>query len=348
MMDFLARVAHNLASPSVLADLAKIYIGIFCVFFLVNKIQKVPSKGMRGLLFSCLLVPAMFVYLWAGATFSRVTTWSSGQTLTASALNAEFQNVLNNFTFAGLDDYSANNTEMRTVTDPYPGSAESLATSGQGELERLRYQILEIKKSIQASNVTYWYQDAPTSGVFSIYTTSANATSMGITTATVSSMTVTSYLGFPSSSNLTHVKSTLSGDVTVSGGTDYEMLNAWTDTYDTLSEMGASTFTAANSGKYHVCANLIFRDSAGDVTQALSAIYINGAFDTTLFIMGSSAGDVELWSGNGCATVSLSANDSLTVRAFGTGGSGTLTIENSVAVGTEPPSKTVLTIDRIF
>lgn len=102
------------------------------------------------------------------ATYSRVKTWSSGETLTASDLNAEFNNILTNGTTAGLDDYSATATEMRVVTDPYPAAAESLATSLQGELERIRYQILEIKKAMQASNVTYWYQDLPTAGIFSI------------------------------------------------------------------------------------------------------------------------------------------------------------------------------------
>ena len=104
----------------------------------------------------------------AGATFSRVTTWSNGQTLTASALNAEFDSILNNLDPDGIDDFSADTTEMRSTADPYPAAAESLATSLEGELERIRYQILEIKNSIQASSVTYWYQDLPTAGVFTI------------------------------------------------------------------------------------------------------------------------------------------------------------------------------------
>lgn len=106
--------------------------------------------------------------LWAGATFSRVKTWNAGDTLTASDLNAEFNNVLNNLTPAGVDDYSATTTEMRSTADPYPGSVESQATSLQGEIERLRYQVLELKKAIQPNNVTYWYQDTPTAGVFTV------------------------------------------------------------------------------------------------------------------------------------------------------------------------------------
>src|SRR3990167_3339435 len=106
--------------------------------------------------------------LYSGATFSRVKTWTTGEVLTAADLNAEFNNILNNLDPDGIDDYSANTTERRDTADPYPGSSESLATDLEGELTRLRYQILETKKAIQPSDVTYWYQDLPTAGVFSI------------------------------------------------------------------------------------------------------------------------------------------------------------------------------------
>lgn len=108
------------------------------------------------------------VAVFAGATFSRVKNWSSNEILTAADLNAEFNNILTNLTPAGVDDYSASTTEMRTVTDPYPASTEDAPTSLAGELENIRYQILEIKKAMQASDVTYWYQDLPTAGVFTI------------------------------------------------------------------------------------------------------------------------------------------------------------------------------------
>jgi hypothetical protein len=108
------------------------------------------------------------VSVFAGATFSRVTTWKSGQTLTAAALNTEFNYILSNLTPDGIDDYSSDTTEMRSVSDPYTGSTEVQATALSGEIQQLRYQILEIKKALQASNVTYWYQDLPTAGVFTI------------------------------------------------------------------------------------------------------------------------------------------------------------------------------------
>jgi len=86
------------------------------------------------------------------ANFTRIKTWVS-EILTASDLNAEFNNILNNFDPDGMDDASVDNTAMRATADPYPASVESLATDLRGELERLRYLIAQI------TGETYWYQD---------------------------------------------------------------------------------------------------------------------------------------------------------------------------------------------
>lgn len=91
-----------------------------------------------------------------GANFSAYKTFIAGETLTASDLNSSVSTILTNFTPAGMDDYSANVTEMRTTTDPYPAAAASLATSLQGELERIRYVIAQI------TGETYWYIDPDT------------------------------------------------------------------------------------------------------------------------------------------------------------------------------------------
>lgn len=93
-----------------------------------------------------------------GATFSRIKNWIT-EVLTYADLNAEIDNLLTNFTFAGLDDYSTNTTQMRLTTDPGESGTESLATAGTGELERLRFTIKEMK----GSEVDYWYESAPTS-----------------------------------------------------------------------------------------------------------------------------------------------------------------------------------------
>jgi hypothetical protein len=83
---------------------------------------------------------------------SRVKTWVTGEVLTASDLNSEFNNILNNMDCTKIDDDSSNVAAMQATVDPGESGSESLATSLQGELERLRFIIKEI------TGKTYWYQ----------------------------------------------------------------------------------------------------------------------------------------------------------------------------------------------
>ena len=76
-----------------------------------------------------------------------------GQIITALLWNNEYGNIYTNFVPAGMDDYSANDSQMQTATDPYPGGATSRPTSLQGEIERLRYILAQI------TGKTYWYVD---------------------------------------------------------------------------------------------------------------------------------------------------------------------------------------------
>lgn len=108
---------------------------------------------------------------------SRVKTWINGETLTHTDQNAEFDNVLTNVGKpANCDDYSTNAAQMQSQVDPYPGSAESLATTLAGEIERLRYQLAQITGN------TYWYQDANANLAAAGNLTKANVTT---TTATI-------------------------------------------------------------------------------------------------------------------------------------------------------------------
>jgi hypothetical protein len=90
-----------------------------------------------------------------GATFTRVKTWVA-EILKFADLNAEFDNILNNLTPAGIDDQSSNAAAMQGVADPYPAGVLSLPTSLAGELQRLRYVIVGI------TGKTYWYEDPDT------------------------------------------------------------------------------------------------------------------------------------------------------------------------------------------
>lgn len=81
----------------------------------------------------------------------------SGQTITASLWNNEFENIDTNFIPSGMDDMSGTDSAMQIQTDPYPSSATSRPTSLAGEIERLRYQLAQI------TGETYWYVDPDTS-----------------------------------------------------------------------------------------------------------------------------------------------------------------------------------------
>lgn len=87
------------------------------------------------------------------ATFAKVKTVITGETITATDRNAEFDNFIANMDFSGLGDYSDTLVQMRSTVDPYPSGSPSLATDGKGELERLRFQVLNI------TGKTYWYED---------------------------------------------------------------------------------------------------------------------------------------------------------------------------------------------
>lgn len=87
---------------------------------------------------------------------SRIKTWASGETLTASDLNAEFDNILNNLDPDSVEDASTDATAMQATADPYPGGAASLATSLRGELQRIRYILKQLTGESQ------WYIDPDT------------------------------------------------------------------------------------------------------------------------------------------------------------------------------------------
>lgn len=118
-----------------------------------------------------------------GSNFSRIKTWIA-EVLTPADLNAEFDNILNNFTPSGLDDYSLNTAQMQSTADPYPASVESLATSGSGELERLRYLIKQITGEAQ------WYID-PDTDLATHYAATAIHGATGAVVGTTNTQTLT-------------------------------------------------------------------------------------------------------------------------------------------------------------
>lgn len=80
------------------------------------------------------------------------TTRAVGLILTASIYNADHQNHVTNMTPAGVDDASADVTSYRADADPGEQGTESLPTSLEGELRRIRRILREI------TGRTFWYE----------------------------------------------------------------------------------------------------------------------------------------------------------------------------------------------
>lgn len=88
---------------------------------------------------------------------TRYNVEAPGNTIFAANYNGELDNIIDNgLTCPGVDDYSADASEMQTQTAPTSGGSVSLATSLAGEIERLRFQIAAILGS------EYWYETPTT------------------------------------------------------------------------------------------------------------------------------------------------------------------------------------------
>lgn len=128
------------------------------------------------------------------ALFSRVKTWVSNEVLTASDLNAEFDNILTNARATTITGYSADTSTMQTTADPYPGGSESLASSVAEEITRLRYMIKLISGQAQ------WYVDPvgslstggiDTASLATNAVTTVKITDLNVTTGKINDLAVT-------------------------------------------------------------------------------------------------------------------------------------------------------------
>lgn len=94
------------------------------------------------LAFLLVLWPAPAAWAQSGGNCSIFRSWLTGNSLTASDLTSSFTTVgVTNVTQACVDGISDTVAGMQTTTDPFPSQTESLATSGAGELQRLRFMI---------------------------------------------------------------------------------------------------------------------------------------------------------------------------------------------------------------
>ena len=118
---------------------------------------------------------------------SRVKTWVSGEVLTASDLNAEFDNILDSgLVNTKITGSSASVAAMQVVVDPGEVGTESLASSNDGEVKRLRNIIKEIHGGAQ------WYVTPSrdlSAGSLSIKT--ADIDNLQVTAAKIANTTIT-------------------------------------------------------------------------------------------------------------------------------------------------------------
>lgn len=133
------------------------------------------------------------------AVFTRVKTWVSNEVLTASDLNSEFNNLLNNTIPASIEDYSADVATMQSTTDPGGVGSESLATTLAGEIQRLRYKIK------QGFGGAQWYSapSIPTTSIADLAVTRAKMAAVGEQTSSSSGSFSTASSSYVDVTNLT-------------------------------------------------------------------------------------------------------------------------------------------------
>lgn len=97
------------------------------------------------------------------ATFSRVKTWSSGQTLTAADLNAEFNNILSNLSAAGISNIANIETLFGTSTTQAAapnGTSVAPSYSFSGDLDTGIYHSGANVLDFTTAGVAKWEMDS--------------------------------------------------------------------------------------------------------------------------------------------------------------------------------------------
>lgn len=84
--------------------------------------------------------------------YPQIKTAVTGDILTATDYNNEHQNHITNNDPGSINDDSPTVTEMKVTVDPGESGTESLATTLTGEIQRLRFAIVDMK------GTSFWYQ----------------------------------------------------------------------------------------------------------------------------------------------------------------------------------------------
>ena len=97
--------------------------------------------------------PVLPAFAQSGGNCAIFKSWTVNESLTAADLNSSFTTVgVTNYTQACIDGISDSVANAQAQTAPWASQAESLATSGTGELQRLRYVIADFL------GLQYWYR----------------------------------------------------------------------------------------------------------------------------------------------------------------------------------------------
>jgi len=110
------------------------------------------KKILTNLAYLAVIVLIGVSIAYGGATFSRVKTWSASETLTASDLNAEFDNILNNLAPSTTIGYS------RRPPFTWKDADEIYIGAGVYEINgKLAYWDSKLTSDIGSPDVTDWY-----------------------------------------------------------------------------------------------------------------------------------------------------------------------------------------------
>jgi hypothetical protein len=105
-----------------------------------------------------MLVAVSVLALWwglpapAAAQCGVFKTWALNEILTSTDLNSAFTRTVTSNIASCVTGDSSSVSQMRVTVDPFPGTSASQASTVQGELERLRFQL----KAIVGKS--YWYE----------------------------------------------------------------------------------------------------------------------------------------------------------------------------------------------
>lgn len=225
------------------------------------------------------------------APISQYQVVIPGQTITASLWNGMETNIINvGLIPTGIEDASANDAAMQTTADPYPGSVISRPTDLLGEVQRIRFQLVNI------TGKTYWYEDPA-------ITLEATNTAFVNSYGTLSDVATPAATAASLKVRLDHIVSEIKR---ITGGTNW--YDAVTKTLLQLLPLSGGTMTGDIDMSTFKITNLALNKYRRPVLQWVSITTV----DVESGIYAGTAGDVSIFFPDGNLRTVTSANLSYT------------------------------------